>query len=112
MIPLELLPVIKLRELRYNARLFLEEGVETHATILARRIPWTEEPGAAQSTGSQKSDMTEATEQAPKTYLEDSAQLTRSVVSDSLRPHELQHARPPGPSPTLGVHSDSCPSSQ
>ena len=34
------------------------------------------------------------------------------VVSDSLRPHELQNARPPCPSPTPGVHLDSCPSSQ
>ena len=33
-------------------------------------------------------------------------------MSDSLRPHELQHARPPCPSPTPGVHSDSCASSQ
>jgi len=33
-------------------------------------------------------------------------------VSDSLRPHESQHARPPCPSPTPGVHSDSRPSSQ
>ena len=33
-------------------------------------------------------------------------------MSDSLRPHELQHARPPCPSPTPGVHPDSCPSSQ
>ena len=41
-----------------------------------------------------------------------SVQLSRSVVSDSLRPHELQHARPPCPSPTPGVHSDSRPSSQ
>ena len=32
-----------------------------------------------------------------------------SVMSDSLQPHELQHARPPCPSPTLRVHSDSCP---
>ena len=39
-------------------------------------------------------------------------QFSRSVVSDSLRPHESQHARPPCPSPTPGVHSDSCPSSQ
>ena len=39
-------------------------------------------------------------------------QFSRSVVSDSLRPHESQHARPPGPSPTPGVHSDSRPSSQ
>ena len=35
-----------------------------------------------------------------------------SVVSDSLRPHESQHARTPRPSPTPGVHSDSRPSSQ
>ena len=35
-----------------------------------------------------------------------SVQLSRSVVSDSLRPHESQHARPPCPSPTPGVHSD------
>ena len=33
-------------------------------------------------------------------------------MSDSLRPHELQHARPPCPSPTPGVHSDSRPLSQ
>ena len=39
-------------------------------------------------------------------------QFSRSVVSDSLRPHESQHARPPCPSPTPRVHSDSRPSSQ
>ena len=39
-------------------------------------------------------------------------QISRSVVSNSLRPHESQHARPPCPSPTPGVHSDSRPSSQ
>ena len=38
-----------------------------------------------------------------------SDQISRSVVSDSLRPHELQYARPPCPSPTPGVHSDSYP---
>ena len=41
-----------------------------------------------------------------------SDQISRSVVSDSFRPHESQHARPPCPSPTPGVHSDSRPSSQ
>ena len=41
-----------------------------------------------------------------------SVQLSRSVVSDSLRPHELQHARPPCPSPTLGIHPNPCPLSQ
>ena len=39
-----------------------------------------------------------------------SLQFNRSVVSDSLRPHELQHARPPCPSPTPGVHPNPCPS--
>ena len=41
-----------------------------------------------------------------------SVQFSHSVVSDSLQPHESQHARPPCPSPTPGVHSDSCPLSQ
>ena len=40
-----------------------------------------------------------------------SVQFSCSVVSNTLRPHELQHARPPCPSPTPGVHSNSCPSS-
>src|SRR5574337_583849 len=40
-----------------------------------------------------------------------SVQFSRSVVSDSLQPHESQHARPPCPSPTPRVHSNSCPSS-
>ena len=40
-----------------------------------------------------------------------SVQFSRSVVSDSLRPHESQHTRPPCPSPTPRVHSNSCPSS-
>ena len=41
-----------------------------------------------------------------------SDQISHSVVSDSLRPHESQHARPPCPSSTPGVHWDSRPSSQ
>ena len=41
-----------------------------------------------------------------------SVQFSRSVVSDSLRPHELQHTRPPCPSPTPGVYPNPCPSSQ
>ena len=41
-----------------------------------------------------------------------SVHFSHSVVSDSLRPHESQHARPPCLSPTPRVHSDSCPSSQ
>ena len=45
-------------------------------------------------------------------YAKPSDQISRSVVSDSLRLNESQHARPPCPSPTPGVHSDSRPSSQ
>ena len=40
------------------------------------------------------------------------SEISRSVVSDSLRPHESQHARPPCPSPIPGVHSNSRPLSQ
>ena len=40
------------------------------------------------------------------------SQFSHSVVSESLWPHESQHARPPCPSPTPRVHSDSSPSSQ
>ena len=40
----------------------LEEGMETHSSILAWRIPWTEEPGGLQSIGCTELDTTEATE--------------------------------------------------
>ena len=45
-------------------------------------------------------------------YQFNSVQFSHSVVSDSLRPHEPQHTRPPCPSPTPGVHSNSRPSSR
>ena len=38
-----------------------------------------------------------------------SVQFSRSVVSDSLQPHGLQHTRPPCPSPAHGFYSNSCP---
>ena len=47
-----------------------------------------------------------------QTRLRPSVQFSCSVVSDSLRPHESQHARPPCPSPTPGVYPNPCPSSQ
>ena len=47
-----------------------------------------------------------------ETILLESSQFSRSVVSDSLRPHESQHTRPPCPSPTPGVHSKSYASSR
>ena len=48
----------------------------------------------------------------PNTSPISSVQFSCSVVSNSLRPHELQHTRPPCPSPIPGVHSDSRPLSQ
>ena len=39
-------------------------------------------------------------------------QFSRSVMSNSLRPHESQHAKPPCPSPTPRIYSNSCPSSR
>ena len=45
--------------------------------------------------------------QAPQCF--SSVQFSRSVVSDSLQPHGLQHARPPCPSPTPRACSNSCP---
>ena len=41
-----------------------------------------------------------------------SVQFSRSVMSDSLWPHGLQHTRPPCPSPTSGVYPNSCPLSR
>ena len=45
-------------------------------------------------------------------FVNGSVQFSRSVVFDSLWPHELHHARPPCPSPTPGVHPNPCPLSQ
>ena len=45
-------------------------------------------------------------------HLFSSVQFSHSVVSDSLQPHELQHARPPCPSPSPRVYSDLCPMSR
>ena len=42
----------------------LEEGMATHSSILAWRIPWTEKPGGSQSMGLKELDTTEATELA------------------------------------------------
>ena len=48
----------------------------------------------------------------PKVNQFSSVQFSHSVMPDSLRPHESQHARPPCPSPTPGVHTNSCPSNR
>ena len=45
-------------------------------------------------------------------FPQSSVQFSLSVLSDSLKTHELQHTRPPCPSPTPGVHPNSCASSR
>ena len=47
-----------------------------------------------------------------RTSVSQAVQFSRSVMFDSLWPHERQHERPPCPSPTPGVHSNSCPPSR
>ena len=88
----------------------LEKGMAAHLSSLSWKIPWTKEPGGLQSTGSQRVQHDWAT----NTYIRQFSlvQFSRSVVSYSLRPHGLQHATPPCPSPPPGVYSDSCPLSQ
>ena len=87
----------------------LEEDKATHSSILAWRSPWTEKPGGLQSKGSQRVRSDWVTTHARMPI---SVQFSRSVVSDSLRPHELQHARPPCPSPTSRAYPNSCPLSR
>ena len=62
----------------------LEKKRVTHSSILAWEIPWTEEPGGLQLMGSQRVGHTEQL----STYIR-SDQISHSVVSNSLRPHEL-----------------------
>ena len=68
-------------------------------------------PGSPVSSGSQVDSLPLSHWGSPNSVL-NSVQFSRSVVSDFLRPLELQHARPPCPSPTPGVYSNSCPSSR
>jgi len=73
--------------------------------------PWTEDSGGLRSMGTQKSRTWVSNKKKQIKYFS-SVQFSCSVVSDSLPPHESQHARPPCPSPTPGVHPNSCASSQ
>ena len=82
----------------------LEEGMATPSSILARKIPRTEEPSRLWSMGSQR------VRHDKHTHFEvSSVQFSCSVVSDPLWPHELQHTRSPCPSPIPRVYSNSCP---
>ena len=68
------------------------------SNIPAWKISWREEPGGLQSMGHEDSDTTEHIH-----WLS----FSHSVLSDSLRPHGLQHARLPCPAPSPEARSDS-----
>ena len=77
-----------------------------HSTILAGRVPWTEEPGELQSMGLQR---------VGHDWVTNTQAIQFSSVTQlcpTLRPHGLQHARLPCPLPTTGAYSNSCPSSR
>jgi len=97
----------------------------THSSVLAWRIPGTEEPGGMPSMGLHRvrhdwSDLAAAAARYKSRPIENaqlqrwisSVQFSHSVISNSLWPHGLQHARPPCPSPTPRAYSNSCPLSQ
>ena len=80
----------------------LEKGKATHSSILAWRIPGLHRI---------RHNWATFTLNLLLKFGFSSVQFSHSVMPNSLRPHELQHARPPCPSPTPGIHSNSCPSS-
>ena len=93
----------------------LEKDMATNFSVLAWRIPGTGKPGWLPSMGSHRvehdwSDLAAAV--FSTLFILSSVQFSRSVMSNSLQPHESQHARPPCASPTPGVHSNSHPSSR
>jgi len=93
----------------------LEMEMVTNSSILAWRIQgkngetcWATVYGV---TRVRHDSVTKSTKHS-KTGLRSSVQFSRSVMSNSLWPHGLQHARPPCSSPTPGAYSNSCPLSQ
>ena len=86
---------------------------ETWVRLLGRKIPWRRklQPTAVFWPRKSSGQRILAGHRVPKSRTLSSVQFSLSVVADSLRPHESQHARPPCPSPSPGVHSDSRPSS-
>ena len=85
----------------------------THSSILAWRIPWTEEPGRLQTTESHsvRHDWRDVADTHTHTFgkTELHYQFSHTVMSNSLQPHELQQSRPPCPSPTPRVYPNPRP---
>ena len=100
----------------------LEKEMATHSSVLAWRIPGMVEPGGLPSMGSHRvrhdwSDLDilffpYSFGWSSTFWRHLSLLFSCQVVSDSLRPHELQHTRLPCPSPSPRACSDSCPLSR
>jgi len=91
-----------------------KKKMASHPSILSWEIPWKEEPGGLQFMGSQRVRHDLATKQQlirifTSVQFSSVQSLSRVQLFET---HESQHTRPPCPSPTPGVHSNSCPSSQ
>ena len=90
-------------------------GSSTHGILQARTLEWVTIPFCRGSswprdqTGSFSLPEDSLASEPPRDTFS-SVQFSCSVMSDSLPSHGLQHARPPCPSPTPGVYSNSCPS--
>ena len=90
----------------------------THSSTLAWRIPWTEELGGWATVHRLAKSRTHLSDltftftftlvNLPSYSTFSSVQFSHSVMFNSLRPHGLQHTRPPCPSPTPGVYSNLC----
>ena len=90
-----------------------EKAMAPHSSTLAWKISWTEDPDRLQSmwsgrVGHDWIDLAAAAAAAQSYW----GQFSCSVMSDSLWPHGLQHARTPCPLSTPGVYLNSCPLSQ
>ena len=92
-------------------------GSPVHGVFQTRILEWVSIPFSSRS--SQPRNHTQVSCIASRFFniwatreASSSIQFSCSVVSDSLPPHELQHARPPCPSPAPGVYPNSCPLSQ
>ena len=91
----------------------LEEGMAIHSSILGPGESyghWTWRASVHRIAKSWTRLKQLSSSSSPFGHLQ--VQISRSVLSDSLRPHELQHSRLPCPSLTPAVCSNSCPSSQ
>ena len=108
--------ILQARILEWVAISFSNAGkwkvkVKSFSRVQFLATPWTAAYQAPPSMGFSRQEYWSGMP-LPSPFMRNSVQFSRSVVSDSFRPHESQHARPPCPSPTPGVHWDSRPSSQ